>query len=48
MGATPMDRPEWASVDPASGDVYITLTNNSKRTEAGSEATYTNDGERHR
>ncbi|MCE0734013.1 PhoX family phosphatase [Halomonas sp. G15] len=44
MGATPMDRPEWASVDPASGDVYITLTNNSKRTEAGSEATYTNEG----
>ncbi|TDR54243.1 hypothetical protein DFP85_10713 [Halomonas ventosae] len=44
MGATPMDRPEWASVDPASGEVYITLTNNSQRTEAGSEATYTNEG----
>lgn len=44
MGATPMDRPEWASVDPASGEVYITLTNNSQRTEAGSEATYTNAG----
>ncbi|MGO2056448.1 MAG: PhoX family protein [Halomonadaceae bacterium] len=44
MGATPMDRPEWASVDPASGEVYMTLTNNSKRTEAGSEATYTNEG----
>ncbi|WP_027965589.1 PhoX family protein [Halomonas halocynthiae] len=44
MGATPMDRPEWASVDPASGEVYMTLTNNSQRTEAGSEATYTNEG----
>jgi len=44
MGATPMDRPEWASVDPASGEVYITLTNNSQRTEAGSDATYTNAG----
>ncbi|MGM0987591.1 MAG: PhoX family protein [Pseudomonadota bacterium] len=45
MGATPMDRPEWASVDPASGEVYITLTNNSKRTAAGSEPTFTNDGD---
>ncbi|MDT8880017.1 PhoX family phosphatase [Halomonas saccharevitans] len=44
MGATPMDRPEWASVDPASGEVYLTLTNNSKRTGDGSTATYTNDG----
>lgn len=44
MGATPMDRPEWASVDPASGEVYITLTNNSQRTAADSEATYTNAG----
>ncbi|HCL24112.1 MAG TPA: dTDP-glucose 4,6-dehydratase, partial [Halomonas sp.] len=23
MGATPMDRPEWATVDPASGEVYL-------------------------
>ncbi len=44
MGATPMDRPEWATVDPASGEVYITLTNNSQRTAEGSEPTYTNDG----
>ncbi len=31
-GATPMDRPEWTTVAP-NGDVYCTLTNNSRRTE---------------
>ena len=31
MGATPMDRPEWGAVDPANGDVYFTLTNNTSR-----------------
>ena len=45
MGATPMDRPEWASVDPASGEVYLTLTNNSQRIAEDSQPTYTNDGE---
>ncbi|OLO09256.1 dTDP-glucose 4,6-dehydratase [Salinicola sp. MH3R3-1] len=45
MGATPMDRPEWSSVDPVSGEVYFTLTNNSKRTADGTEPTFTNDGE---
>ncbi len=30
LGATPMDRPEWTTVAP-NGDVYCTLTNNSKR-----------------
>ncbi len=44
MGATPMDRPEWGAVDPASGEVYMTLTNNSKRTEEGTAAAFTNDG----
>ncbi|MFC3102723.1 PhoX family protein [Salinisphaera aquimarina] len=37
-GATPMDRPEWSAVDPISGDVYYTLTNNSDRGSDGEEA----------
>lgn len=28
-GATKMDRPEWGAVNPANGEVYLTLTNNS-------------------
>ncbi len=32
VGATPMDRPEWVTVHPDSGEVYLTLTNNSSRT----------------
>ena len=30
-GATKMDRPEWIAVHPKSGEVYVTLTNNSQR-----------------
>ncbi len=36
--ATKMDRPEWAGVNPKNGEVYITLTNNSRRTVATADA----------
>jgi secreted PhoX family phosphatase len=35
VGATKMDRPEWAGVNPRNGELYITLTNNSNRTVDG-------------
>ena len=31
VGATKMDRPEWNAVNPANGEIYFTLTNNSNR-----------------
>jgi uncharacterized protein len=37
-GATPMDRPEWTTVNPANGEVYLTLTNNSNRIRARVDA----------
>lgn len=38
MEATPMDRPEWAAVDPITGTVFMTLTNNTKRKDSINEA----------
>lgn len=31
LGATKMDRPEWGAVHPLTGELYMTLTNNSTR-----------------
>jgi secreted PhoX family phosphatase len=37
-GATKMDRPEWGAVDPRTGEVYFTLTNNARRQPAQVDA----------
>ena len=34
LGATEMDRPEWTAVHPETGEMFVTCTNNSRRTEA--------------
>ena len=34
-GATQMDRPEWIAVHPVTGEVFLTLTNNSERGKPG-------------
>jgi hypothetical protein len=31
VGATKMDRPEWVDVHPSTGEIYVTMTNNSNR-----------------
>ncbi len=38
VGATKMDRPEWTAVNPATGEMYCTLTNNSSRAPAQVDA----------
>ena len=37
-GATKMDRPEWGAIDPATGEVYFTLTNNNRRVQTQVDA----------
>lgn len=39
VGATPMDRPEWNTTDPNSGEIYLTLTNYDKRGTPGKDPT---------
>jgi len=38
VGATPMDRPEWVTTHPETGDVYISMTKNSDRADEGGVA----------
>lgn len=51
LGATKMDRPEWVSVSPVTGEIYVTLTNNSRRkaeeVNSANPRSYNNKGNTH-
>ena len=38
LGATKMDRPEWTAINPRTGEMYLTLTQNTTRTSATTDA----------
>jgi secreted PhoX family phosphatase len=38
LGATKMDRPEWTAINPATGEMYCTLTQNTTRTPSNTDA----------
>ena len=38
LGATKMDRPEWTAINPVSGEMYLTVTQNTTRTPANTDA----------
>lgn len=39
LGATQMDRPEWAAANPLTGEIFIAMTNNTRREESDDPGT---------